>query len=235
MKGHPVRMRVSLAPAVGVLFVTVTLIGGCFRLSQPAPQVRSYRLDYRPPAVTDTTLPVILRVATLAVAAIYDRESIAYRRGEYSTAFDFYNRWSANPGSMLADLLARDLGASGAYRAVQRSPSLLRSDYQLSGEVEAIEERITDGACSAHLQVRVLLVRVIPGAGDALALQQTYSADKPCTCGDTAALAAAMSEALRTISVQLQHGVYDAIRAELSRAGADMVGAGGVLGPDSVD
>ena len=126
------RRRASLAHRS--TFVLLLFLIGCVRLSQPAPQFREYRLDYPPPPHDEgTPLPVVLRVAALRVAAIYDRDAIVYRNDSYSTATSIYTRWSANPGNMLADLLSRDLTASGRYRAIQQPPALLASDVQLSG------------------------------------------------------------------------------------------------------
>ena len=210
---HPPCSRCPRAAWLAI--AALTLLTGCFRFGQPAPEIRSYRLDYPSPEVSGTALPVILRVPALTVAAVYDRESIVYRQDDYSTAADFYDRWSANPGAMLADLLARDLDASGLYRAVQHSPSMVPSDYQVTGEVEDIEERITGGACSAHLHLRTLVLRVRAGKGDPVVMRETYNADEPCPCNDILALANAMSKAMQSISAKMQQAVYDAIRADL--------------------
>jgi ABC-type uncharacterized transport system auxiliary subunit len=193
-----------------LLVAACVVAGGCVRLSQPAPAVRDYRLDYPRPAISGTPLGVVLGVPRLRVAAVYDRESMVYREGAQSTGADFYNRWSANPGSMVADMLARDFAESGLYRAVQRNASSLPNDYQLSGEIEEIEERPASPACSAHLRLRVLLVHT-GGAADPVQLQRTYEADEPCPCNAPPALAVAMSQALQRVSEQLQRDVYEVI------------------------
>src|SRR5437867_13441703 len=97
-----------------LLAALVELLAGCVRLNQPAPQISDYSLAYAPPVISGMTqLPVVVGVSPLRVAATYDRELIVYREGEYSIGTYFYSRWSANPGSMIADLLARDLADSG--------------------------------------------------------------------------------------------------------------------------
>ncbi|MFQ5667742.1 MAG: ABC-type transport auxiliary lipoprotein family protein [Candidatus Binatia bacterium] len=199
-----------------LLLLPLGMLGGCLRLSQPAPAIRDYRLDYTPPAVTGAALPVILSVPPLGVAATYDRTPIVYREGSYATGTYFYERWSANPGNLVADVLARDFAHSGVYRAVQQRPSLVPSDYQLTGEIGAIEERVTDDGCSAHLDLRVLVLRVRNGGADPVVLQQSYTGDAPCRCNDSGALAAAMSRVLKGISQHLQRDVYAAIAAEVA-------------------
>ena len=215
--GEPRRPRASSSPARALGSVLpLLLLAGCVHLSQPAPQIRDYRLDYAPPVPVGTPVSATLRVAPFGVAAVYDREAIVYRDDLYSTGRYFYHRWSSNPGDMVADLLARDLADSRLYRAVQQGPSPLPSDYQLSGEIEEIEERPATSACTAHLRLRITLARISAGAGVPTVLQSTYSADEPCPCNDARALAEAMSRGLAGISAQLQQQVYDGIAADLA-------------------
>jgi ABC-type uncharacterized transport system auxiliary subunit len=190
----------------------LVICSGCVHLSQPAPVIRDYRLAYTPPSISATALPVIIGVPALRVAAVYDRAPIVYREGEHATGTYFYSRWSANPGSMVADLLARDFAESGLYRAVQRGLTLLPIDYQLNGEIEEIEQRVTAEGCSAHLRLRLLLVHA-SGNTDAVRLRKTYSGDEPCRC-DADAVAAAMSRLLERISAELQHDTHEAIAQE---------------------
>jgi uncharacterized lipoprotein YmbA len=107
MRWRSVGRRVPSA----TLVATLAWLSGCVRLSQPAPIIRDYRLEYAPPVITGAPLPAVLRVPDFSVAAIYDRAPIVYREGAYATGVYYYNRWSANPGEMIADLLVRDFAA----------------------------------------------------------------------------------------------------------------------------
>jgi ABC-type uncharacterized transport system auxiliary subunit len=200
------------------LLPLVGLLVGCVRLGVRAPQIRDYRLDYTPPVVTGAPLAANLAIPPLAVAAVYDREPIIYRENLYSTAAYFDSRWSANPGSMVADLLARDFVDSHLYRAVQRGFSLLPNDYRVSGQIEEIEESLTDSGCTAHLRLDILVVRMRPGKSDSVLLQRTYAGDEPAACKTPQALAAAMSQVLAGISARLQRDVHDAIAVDAAAA-----------------
>lgn len=189
-------------------------LAGCVVLSQPAPPIRDYRLDYPPPTISGTPLDVRLRVSRLGVAAIYDRQAIAYSDGTYTTGSYLYDRWATNPGSMIADLLARDFAASALYHAVQQGSSLLPSDYVLTGHIETIEERVHGTTCGAHLELRILLLRVRAPGADPVALRAAYSEEEPCPCISAGELAAAMSRALQRISAALQADVYAAIAGQ---------------------
>lgn len=187
---------------------------GCMHLGAQSGPARDYRLDYPPPTLSGTPLPVSLGIDAFNVAAVYDRDAIVYRDNNYATGAYFDARWSANPGNMLPDLLARDFAASGQFRVVQRTPVMVPTDYQLGGEVQEMEERASGSSCTAHLRLVPLLARVRAGNRNPVLLQRPYTADEPCPCNHPDRLAAAMSKAFASISAQLERDVYDAIAAD---------------------
>lgn len=200
-----------------VAVVWLPLVIGCASTFKvPAPDIRDYRLSYDPPEVSGTPLPVVLQLSRFRSAAIYAREPIVYRNGDYATGTYPYHRWVANPASMIADLLARDFSASNLYRAVQQGASLLVADYELGADIEAIEEHVVSGGCSAHLSLRVLLFRTRV-SDDQVMLRQTYDADEPCGATGAEALVAAMSRALQQISGRLQQDVHNVIAEDGAR------------------
>lgn len=198
--------------------VWLPLMIGCATFKVPTPDIRDYRLEYPPPAMSGTPLPVVLQFSRFRSAAVYAREPIVYREGDYATGTYPYHRWVANPASMIADLLARDFSAAGLYRAVQQGASLLIADYELGADIEEIEERVSTGGCTAHLSMRVLLFRTRVSE-DPVMLREAYVADEPCGAKGPEALVGAMSRALQQISDRLQHDVYNAIASDGSRRG----------------
>lgn len=197
--------------ALAWLGMLALLLCGCLgSIKVPAPDMHDYRLDYPPPVVSGTPLPVVLQLARFRTAAAYAREAIVYRRGDYETGTYPYHRWVANPSSMIADLLARDFSASGLYRAVQQGASLLLADYELGADIDEIEERIATGGCTAHLSMRVLFFRTRAVESPVL-LREAYVVDEPCTATGPEALVGAMSRALQQISERVQRDVYEAI------------------------
>lgn len=202
---------------VWVTMVWLPLLIGCAStFNIPAPDIRDYRLSYDPPEVTGAPLPVVLQLARFRTAAIYAREAIVFRNGDYATGTYPYHRWVANPASMISDLLARDFSSSNLYRAVQQGASLLIADYELGADIEAIEERVVTGGCSAHLSLRVLLFRTRV-SDDQVMLRETYEADEPCATTGAEALVAAMSRALQQISERLQRDVHGVIAGDRAR------------------
>ncbi len=190
-----------------------TLAGCGFAASRAAPPVQTYQLSYPAPAPASAAAPVTVRVAPFGVAAAYDRVNFLYRRGTYEIGVDSYHRWVTTPGSMVSDLLARDLAAATLARAVLQVPSALPSDYELNGQVEVFEE--TDrGGCSAHLRLRVFLVRIPPSGPRTVVADDIFDAEEPCRAGDPASVAAAMSRAVERASEMVRAQIATATAAE---------------------
>jgi ABC-type uncharacterized transport system auxiliary subunit len=207
------RRRTPAVLGLAAALASFLLLAGCISLTQTRPPSKQFRLDYvsRPPA--GTPLPVILRVPPMEVAAIYDREPIVYREDDYRIEAYNYARWAGNPGTMIAELLARDFAASGLYRDVQMAVSLVPPDYQVKGTLEEIEERGSDSSCTAHLGLRLTLTASRGERDRRVRFTKLYEADEPVRCGDHEAIAAAMSAAMAKISAEVQADVY----AELAK------------------
>lgn len=192
------------------LAVVALTLAGCFGATKKPPPIRQYRLDYEATPPQGAALPYVLRVPPMEVAAAYDRDPIVYREGQYGIGSYFYSRWASNPGNLVADLLARDLAASGLYRDVQTAVSVVSPDYQIKGTVEQIEEIIAS-SCSARLSVRITLSATHGPREERIRLAKLYTADDSCRCDDAESIAAAMSKAMATISGEIQTDVYAAL------------------------
>jgi len=194
-----------------LVLVALLAIPACGTFKVPAPRIHEYRLEYEPPPVEGEPLSAVLRVAPFGTAAVYDRTGIVYREDDYSTGAYFYERWMAHPATMIADLVARDLAASGIYRAVEQGASTLPTDYNLSAEIEEIEERCDGAECRAHLRLRVLLDRTRARRKSRVAFQQVYDVEEPCSAATAHELVAAMSRAMRSVSRDIQKDIHQAI------------------------
>lgn len=195
---------------------TLLLLAGCAR--NPAPTLEQYRLDYAPPAAEGQRLPAILRVALFDVADLYNRDAIAWRRGEHEMGTYAAHRWMTTPPRMVTDLLARDLSAAEGFEAVLQGVVPLAADYELTGYVERFEELVDGRNCAAALDVRLLLVRV--GGAAAPLFQRSYTTVAPCEGGGPEGFVAAMSGALQAVSAAARQDVHAAAAADLQAAPA---------------
>jgi ABC-type uncharacterized transport system auxiliary subunit len=202
-----------------LLACALAFVPGCVTFSKPAPQPREYLLSYESPPIQHGPIDVVLRVLPLGIGAPYSTSNIVYRENDHTVGSYTYDRWASPPAAMVGDLLARDLATSGVYRAVLRGPTLMRSDYEISGEVEELGERSAAG-CTAHLQLRLLLRHSGPRGGHAVLFQRPYSGDEPCKSNDPDDLVGALSRAMQTISAQIQADANAAIAADASASAA---------------
>jgi cholesterol transport system auxiliary component len=189
------------------------LLAGCAALRSPPP-VNTYRVHYDPPAPAGAPAPVTVWVVPFTVAPPYDNAAFIYRTGPYDVGIDPYNRWAASPASMITELIARDLAASQTVQAVLQAPSTAPYDYELSGHIEALEERDDPGGCSAHVRARITLVRVPARRARKVVLQDVFSADVPCTRGDSRSFVEAMSRAVQQLSDAIRAAVLNAIASD---------------------
>ncbi|GIW43345.1 MAG: hypothetical protein KatS3mg077_0627 [Candidatus Binatia bacterium] len=194
-------------------------LSGCLSLVPVTPAPRDYVPDYTPPVLQHRQLPVVLRLAPVRVAAIYDREPFAYRRGAYRVGYYYYHRWATAPGQLLTDLLVRDFTQSGLYRAVQQGPSVLVADYQLDLRVDRFDEEIHLSGCSAAIVLHASLQSFHSELRDPVRLQRVYAETEPIACNEPEAFVAGVSRVLARLSQQLQSDVYDAIVATEAELG----------------
>ena len=185
------------------VLATALTVSACSVVQSSGPPVRTYRLTYPAPAPEAATPLGVVRVGPVGSARVYDRLDFLYRDGTYEIGVDHYNAWITAPSGMVADLLARDVGAAGLATAVLQGASALPADYELSGRIEEIEESPT-GGCSAHLRLRARLVRVPDKGPRQVVFEETFGSDQPCTPGDPDSFAAAMSRATEDVSAQLR-------------------------------
>jgi ABC-type uncharacterized transport system auxiliary subunit len=197
-----------------VALAAALLLAGCAAL-KAAPQVRTFRLAYPPPEPSaGSALPATVRVLPFGIASAYDSQSFLYRTGAHDVGIDYYNRWVGNPAPMITDLVERDLAASKAVTAVVQTPSALPADYELSGYIETFEERDAGSAGTAHLRLRIVVVRVAPQGPRYVVRQGNYTAEAPCTPADPESYAAAMSSAVQQVSEQIRAALVDAITVD---------------------
>jgi ABC-type uncharacterized transport system auxiliary subunit len=97
-----------------------------------------------PPANPGKPDGFILLVGNIATPEALQDGRIRYRAGSNDSGAYEYHRWTERPGSMVRNLLVRELRASGKYRRVLESSSSAIGDYFLRGKLYEFGE--VDGA-----------------------------------------------------------------------------------------
>lgn len=149
-----------------VVLVFVTLLGTA--CGGKLPETRFYQLAS---PVTTTAVPdrtgVDLAILPLEADTAYDDERIVYRISPYRLDYYSYHRWSASPGTLVADFLERTFERSGRFRSVTRDTG---APVTLGGRVVAIEE--VDSSKTKWLGRIVVELSLTDTTGDVLWTEQ---------------------------------------------------------------
>lgn len=200
----PPRAAAWLLP---VLLVTAS---GCIRLPAIKATKRPidfYSLAYEPPeALCSVPRAGVLLLRRLTAYSVYGTDRMVTKGSVFTTEFSYYSRWAASPASMVTDLLYRDICDSGLFDAVLNGPGFLRPEYEISGTLEAMQARRRLGRWHTELTVNILF---FPYADDSASpvmdriFQKRYQITAPCTDSSPEAVAASLSECMRSFSSQL--------------------------------
>lgn len=195
-----------------LLLCTLTL-PACFGSTAKIPDIRYYTLEYDSPVVSGTPVKAVILLNRFGVAPEINTAKMIYRDLAFGRQEYAYHQWRVPPQTMVMDYLRRDLRDSGLFTAVDGPTSTLPATFELEGIVEKWME--VDGAdqWSAEAELTVTLIdmrtRFTP---DRVLFQRVYRAGEVCAKKNPAAVAAAMSAAMRTLSEKIIADVYAAVK-----------------------
>jgi len=160
------------------------------------PPTRFYQLA-EPAGKPAPASGVALVVESLTTDAAYDDERMVYRVTPYRLDYYTYHRWSAAPGTLIANYLERAFEQSGKFGAVTREPNPT-APVTLGGRVVAIEE--VDQSKTRWIgRVVIELTLTNRGTGEVLWAEQFEEAE-PLASQSPEGLARALSAALERIA-----------------------------------
>ncbi len=106
-----------------------------------SPQPRYFALEpTAPQRLAVAPYPFTLLVRRFDTALAYDRREIVYRPRDNEVRFYEYRLWIAKPGHMLGEVVASHIDALGLFEAVTMRSTERPAQYELRGEVMAIDE-----------------------------------------------------------------------------------------------
>ncbi len=189
------------------------MTGGCFSLKQPAMRIDYYSPAYDPPKITDKKmLPFVIGVDRFQAAPFYDTDKIVYREGAFKRRADIYHRWISNPGNMVAYFLARDMKASGLFKAVFSSDRSISASYRLTGAADEFSEQEETDSGSAVISLSItLMAENEPDVSRRILLQKKYSEQETCSEKKPQALAEAMSKAMSRVFGKIIADIYNCL------------------------
>ncbi len=150
------RLHVSAVVAALVL-AGLAACGGVpqrfyYTLSYPVQQDRASAS--RPPLH-----PFQLRLKPFKSSLPYDRPQIVYRESPYEYQYYTFKLWASKPQQMIRELVETNIDASRLVAEVTREYGDRAPDYELAGDITAIEEFDSGDLWYGHLAIRFQLVR----------------------------------------------------------------------------
>jgi ABC-type uncharacterized transport system auxiliary subunit len=186
-------MKALAARTVAVLAVVL----GLAACGNKVPPTRFYQLAEPSGSMPPGTAGVPLVVEALTTDAAYDDERIVYRVTPYRLDYYSYHRWSAAPGTMIANYLERAFEKSGKFGAVTRDVNPA-APVTLGGRVVAIEE--VDQSQSSWIGRIVIELTLTDASSGQLLWAEQFEETEPLAAQSPEGLARALSTALERIA-----------------------------------
>ena len=128
-----------------------------------------YEMNYLPAShwsrLNPSPYPCTIRVADFDIEQAYNRPEIVYRQSPFQLQYYYYRVWAVKPARMVTDLIYKHLiMAELASHAVRRYDESPKPDYNLTGNIEAIEEYDSGELWFAHLAITMNLSRISDGS-----------------------------------------------------------------------
>lgn len=138
------------------------LFSGCTGLRRV--DYRYYVLDYVPEASKERIAAgpwkTTLLVRNFSLAEPYRRPEMVVRQSVHEVRYLMKDRWSSRPERMLGDMVRRHLREVRLVEGLQDPYQEDAPDYELRGEVLALEAYHTANGDFAHLDLRMDLLRM---------------------------------------------------------------------------
>ena len=175
---------------------TITFVLALAACGARVPETRFYQLA-EPGAKTEAGDGPGLVIEALDTDSAYDDERIVYRVTPYRLDYYNYHRWSAPPGTMIANYRERAFEHSGRFGAVTREPTA-GAPVALVGRVVAIEE--VDRTKTRWLGRVVIELTLTDTETGAVLWSEQFEETEPLAAQSPEGLARALSSALERIA-----------------------------------
>ena len=156
------RLRLRGTGALSAFLGTIAAVAllGCY--FGKSLETQYYTLDYVPSPAPERlkqgAYSFVVRLREPTIAEAYRRSQIVYRQSSYQMLFYSYHLWAVDPDRMVGDLLFKHLSAARLFENVTRTLESRPPDYQITTDIQAIEEFDGAGAWYAHLAVEYQLI-----------------------------------------------------------------------------
>lgn len=171
------------------LALTVSLAAGC-GAARPSKYYQLTIPGDLAPVANPNPVPVTLLIGRITGPALYREDEIVYSSGGEGMGTYEYHRWAEPPTEMIAEIMLRQLRASGHYRGVYALRSDIHGDFLLHGRLYDFKE-VSGSSEVARVTMELELRNVKTAAS---VWTHFYSHDEPTAGKDVDAIVAALDK-----------------------------------------
>ena len=142
--------------AVAALLSAFTLTGCLGGSTEPS---RYYTVSAESISVAGATSDARVHVKKFTIDPAYQRTNIVYRESPYDFMFYDLDLWATRPEQMLTQVAGEYLIKSNMFKSVDLKP-MGKPDFELLGNVDAIEEIDEGSSQEAHLAMQLTFRKV---------------------------------------------------------------------------
>ena len=142
--------------AVAALLSVFTLTGCLGGSTEPS---RYYTVSAESISIAGATSDARIHVKKFTIDPAYQRTNIVYRESPYDFMFYDLDLWATRPEQMLTQVAGEYLIKSNMFKSVDLKP-MGKPDFELLGNVDAIEEIDEGSSQEAHLAVQLTFRKV---------------------------------------------------------------------------
>ena len=142
--------------AVAALLSAFTLTGCLGGSTEPS---RYYTVSAESISIAGATSDARVHVKKFTIDPAYQRTNIVYRESPYDFMFYDLDLWATRPEQMLTQVAGEYLIKSNMFKSVDLKP-MGKPDFELLGNVDAIEEIDEGSSQEAHLAVQLTFRKV---------------------------------------------------------------------------
>lgn len=197
-----------------LLIFPLLFISSCISVKQPHLSIKNYALEYDSPVFAQKEkLDSTIKVDILSVAPAYNSRRIIYSTNSHEFDSYIYHKWISNPGDLVTHLIGRDIRSSGLFKGVLLPGERIKDfSYRLGGTLEEFYESNESSNWKGILSLSISLNSEGDSeTADEVIFQKKYRASEVCEENNPAALARALSRALKKVSEQLVDDLYETL------------------------
>ncbi len=149
-------MKVNRLLAAAALLSAIALTGCLGGSTEPS---RYYTISAESISTSGATSDTRIHVRKFTIDPAYQRSNIVYRESPYDFMFYDLDLWATRPEQMLTQVAGEYLIKSNMFKSVDMKP-MGKPDFELLGNVDAIEEIDEGSSQYAHLAVQLTFRKV---------------------------------------------------------------------------